>query len=128
MKANELRIGNIVEHDGLVLSVLGVSESDVEIQRPGGYASEWVDLDDCEPIPLTEEWLKSLGANQCTPANDHQNKYTYGRFVLLWRSKYQYWNVNDLESFGHISKVEFVHEWQNLVYVLNGEELEKTQR
>lgn len=53
MEANELRISNHLEHNGIMCKVLSIDD-------------EWIQLDndqlntrikDCNPIPLTEEWL-----------------------------------------------------------------------
>ena len=146
MNANELRIGNLVEYDGLVLSVLGVSESDVEIQRPGGYASEWsewVDLDDCKPIPLTEEWLLRMGfidesdskGEACMKIKGH-GKYYAWEFILPYDPDYmeggvgfviQQWQIgfeNEVFDVQIPTIIYHVHQLQNLYFALTGEELE----
>ena len=66
MKAEELRVGNLVEYNGMqwvVLSIIYPSPRDDK------YSGKWllelsnggiitVPLEECMPIPLTEEWLE----------------------------------------------------------------------
>lgn len=109
MKANELRIGNYLN------TVNGVKRvSDISVDR---YC--WFTDNQCEPIPLIEEWLLKFGfVNQ-----------NYG------------WNIKDFGLFDHnykkgelnlklnasevpIIEIKHVHQLQNLYFALTGEELE----
>jgi hypothetical protein len=131
MKANELRIGNIVNisedwyrrnphlsktpkqiivdsinYDGLI----GTS-----IYFANGYEIE----DDLEPIPLTEERLLKFGfdliKSGCESPSDwyfRHNNLTGSIDNLTWKYTHQ-----------HGLKLKYVHQLQNLYFALTGEEL-----
>lgn len=78
----------------------------------------WVSLSKVSPIPLTEEILIKCGF-----------KYqliglSYGRFNFTWKEKYKYWYVVDNESMTYLTKIEYLHELQNFIYIMDGKELE----
>lgn len=68
-------------------------------------------------IPLTEEWLIKFGAKK------FDSDFIIDRFRLLHKSAYGYYYVIDKQTNVYFSKVEFVHEWQNLFFAMNGMEL-----
>jgi len=70
------------------------------------------------PIPLTEEWLIKSEA-----INLKKGVFELDRFVLLWRKEYNFWYVVDNLSQQYYTKLEFVHEWQNFYFVMQGKEL-----
>lgn len=72
---------------------------------------------DPKPIELIEEWLIKSGCEKKGLC------YINDRFKLFWKSDYNFWYVFDNESAIYLTKVEFVHEWQNFYFVMNGEEL-----
>ena len=110
MKANELRIGNFHDNNGVVSVVSPNTIEEV-------YVAErtW-----CKPIPLTEEWLLKFGVKLsnngftydkdkisiCLPCNSYANGRTY----------FNSWCIIE-------KSVEFVHQLQNLYFALTGEEL-----
>lgn len=63
-----------------------------------------------EPVELTEEFLLKNGAEKKSIG------VVYGRFRLRYYENYKYWYVTDLETKAYITKVEFIHEWQNMLY------------
>lgn len=73
--------------------------------------------DNVKPIPLTEEWLLKLGAEE------NEGCFIHDRFKLQHHDVYKFWYVFDVTLMAYITKVEFVHEWQNVYFALNGEEL-----
>ena len=130
MELNELRIGNYVSHPNRKedrISGLGTKNWDDFAEFKDydhvGYYLEFV-----RPIPLTEEWLLKLKASKI----DNDNFY-YDRFKLIWKPSYKYWYVVDYMTSTYLTKIEFVHEWQNFVFAMNSEELsqvtsQKTQQ
>ena len=46
-----------------------------------------------------------------------------GSFMLIWKDAYKFWYVIDKQSLCYVTKIEFVHEWQNFVFVMKGKEL-----
>lgn len=127
MKAEDLRIGNLVD---IAKSVKGKTKKKyfkvaVIESNPLRIAilkrhPVWLYFfeDEILPIPLTPDWLHKLGAVKELGSV----LYSYGRFVLHWKEKYNYWYVTDKQG-NYMTKVEFVHEWQNFVYVMDGNEL-----
>ena len=142
MKANELRIGNIVNisedwyrrnphlsktpkqiivdsinYDGLI----GTS-----IYFANGYEIE----DDLDPIPITEEWLLRLGFEKNNQSyqvvytinveDEYEQDYTSKLYLGL---DGQYFIGIPYELFRGKSKIQYVHQLQNLYFALTGEEL-----
>ena len=117
MKTTELRIGSYVDYFGKrkVIDVINdtrriVEFDDAQIER---------DINLIKPIHLTEDWLLRFGFKK---RND--KTFTYDRFVLYFVSKYEFWYLNDRRTNVYFTKVEFVHELQNIIFAMNGEELE----
>lgn len=116
MKAQELRIGNLYDHNGRVEKVTPNTILEVwESER------KW-----CKPIDLTEEWLLNAGFEKSTidrytsiklRVNSteallyHEGNVIYG---ILGPAQYVWSNI----------KIHYVHQLQNLYFVLTGEELE----
>lgn len=109
MKAKELRIGNHVDLYG---SIAQITRFDFNEIPPKGIA-----VDKGKPIPLTEEWLIKSKAKKVA------NTYHSDRFLLIWKPEYKYWYVLDLDSLTYLTKIEFVHEWQNFYFIMQGVEL-----
>lgn len=103
MKANELRIGNWVNDQGLNLQV-GMINSEI--------------VKSMEPIPLTEEWLIKFGFKR-----DELNGYyypTWRKFIPIYKRGH-YYNFNGISL--SCNDFEYVHQLQNLYFTLTGEEL-----
>lgn len=136
MNAKELRVGNFVEIDnkeyhpllsGKVCQVIGIksqisryfpdSKHTVEVAINLSMYSQWEEF--VKPIPLTEEWIEKLGANDL------------GYFYVGTGNAY---NSNPIDPNGfyfgideeggiEICRVNYVHQLQNIVYVITGKEL-----
>ncbi len=115
----ELRIGNYVNYivqdnlderkEWFEVSIIDAADLAVLEKNPS---------DECyQRIPLTEEWLVKLKAIKLDDC------FFYTRFKLFFLPNYGYWYVADAETNCYMTKVEFVHEWQNFVYVMNDTEL-----
>lgn len=138
---DELRIGNLVrtsiyydtdeakedlgedyseDKEWIIDTVQGICHPDEEFMYWGESEVE-ESTNRTEGIPLTDAWLEYFGAER------YEDKYFYDRFKLIWKKAYKYWYIIDKESLTYLSKVEFVHEWQNFVYVMNGFELKKRE-
>ena len=115
MKAKNLRIGNLVDLYG---STATVQRFDLNDRPPRGLA-----VDKGEPIPLTEKWLRNLSKG-CTFKKQSEGTLTIDRFRLIWKPAYKYWYIVDDHELTYITKVSYVHEWQNVFFALNGTELE----
>ena len=75
-----------------------------------------------EPIPLTEEWLLSLGFNKC-------KSYSGDEHTIDYTSGFAYINsFDDTISFrgkgtANWDRIKYVHQLQNLYFALTGNEL-----
>ena len=61
MKANDLRIGNIVVNPDNEVKVVCAVLGDEFFELGEKVDDQLVQVNDCEPIPLTEEWLENFG-------------------------------------------------------------------
>jgi hypothetical protein len=121
MKANELRIGNLVQVDNIPVRVLWFDYD--------GAVCESLDKKDMvqmhiEPIPLTEEWLIKFGfMKPKNPTKGFENSFSKGSFI--WTEHRFYLDAgNDEGWIIDEYKIEYVHQLQNLYFTLTGEELE----
>jgi hypothetical protein len=128
IQANELRLGNLLNSDKDTHShtrkVSGIGHENHIVYLDSIHnriSSERIDIGHLKPIPLTEEWLLKLGAKEVRIGT---NLFEYDRFYLRWHPQYKYWYVTEVQNNAYITKVEYVHEWQNAVFALNGQELE----
>jgi hypothetical protein len=130
IKENELRIGNLLNHNnGSMVGSFIVGLIHLEdIIKENSHAREY------EPIPLTEEWLINFGFKKSLDSK--QEDYEWGkassfvgrRAIGLYKlGDFDDWNVTFREDVGcgwvDLNEIEYVHELQNLFYMLVGEEL-----
>lgn len=109
MKANELRIGNII----------GSIHTDITWKVDLFLFNEIFDdqtyLDHLKPIPLTEEWLINFGFY-----NSERLKNSFiknGVHIYIQDTAFWYDLANDS------IEVKTIHQLQNLYFALTGEEL-----
>ena len=128
MKANELRIGNLVKYAEIVMRVTSISAQIVTLKRRSITVTAHIDK--IEPIALTEEWLLKFGFKQ---SEYEEQCYCLSGLDLKWGYRYlenePNWHYgHDYEHGGGMSclwqPIKFVHQLQNLYFALNGEELE----
>ena len=123
MKANELRIGNIVEFSTpkLPLNIHELSHI-VTAEDIVNFENGKILL---TPVPLTEEWLKKLGfkysEERASMSNGFEEWENNGVYIgPLDNEKY----VCDALDQGGISMyILYVHQLQNLYFALTGQEL-----
>lgn len=102
MKAKELRIGNLVKRNNIVVVCDFMSISDC-YQLPDEY----------EPIPLTEEWLVRFGWEK-------SGEWFYKDYYEI--NLNGIFNPSDAHYTIH-NDIKYVHQLQNLYFALTGEEL-----
>jgi hypothetical protein len=131
IKANELRIGNLLHADwdrGRFVAAVEIRETKVIVND-----NDWSCLkyDELSPISVTEEWLRKLGLVEDKYYRKNYviqtgNEYFSVHFQEDNEEYYRGWIVNNDQSDAlchRIAKVEFVHQLQNLFFALTGEEL-----
>jgi hypothetical protein len=127
MKPNELRIGNLVYHNGSVIEVENVIDFCINMifNNYSGSREDQIDIEEIEPIPLNEEWLLKFGAI-------NMSGWTGLKFDFeVWDEKAEYTfelmdGILTLYHFDNrLKKIEtpYVHQLQNLYFAMTGEEL-----
>lgn len=127
MKANELRIGNLIQWED-------DSNNIVKVATIGGKGKPWVRYDELDPkepsgvarlfefipIPLTKEWLLKLGFGDF---NGYFARYwgKNGFEIIVWNNYYKKYFFELAK--GRTILIDYVHQLQNLYFALTGEEL-----
>jgi len=109
MKANELRIGNLVEYELYgVKNIQQIEHTDFEFISDN-------ELRCAKPIPLTEEWLVKLGG----VPNPYQDRYEFDKiYVHIDKTK----GITEI-WIDYAPHIKYVHQFQNYVHARTGEEL-----
>jgi hypothetical protein len=109
MKASELRIGNYVKFKGCGDKPFKVFRIDT---------TESSTFTTAEPITLTEEWLLRLGFEAKGKARIH-------KFIVIWLENEEFvFALRDpFKGTTHLTKIQHIHQLQNLYFALTGEEL-----
>jgi hypothetical protein len=104
MKPNELRIWNWVE----------TFEGVIQIQN--GWEID--EGNECQPIPLTEEWLEKFGFEYSDLNGDSG----------LWKiPPFQIYGKYNQFIYDYRLDVNYVHQLQNLYFALTGQELNQNK-
>ena len=138
MKAQELRIGNLVTIDKLMqeslhdscevimkedyIPVVSVAKDECNLLIDGDEFD--FDIKDILPIPLTEEWLTKFGF-----LKNYSNSYTsYKLSSRGFTIEYEFRNGENVINAAMLEcvglDIDYVHQLQNLFFALTGEELE----
>ena len=123
MKSEELRLNNYVMCRGALSKIISINENTIGYKKTNGIGEQNIPLKFVQPIPLTEEWLLKFGFEK------HPEKITNVFFKLAGRCLIEYDLTNNIVdlvkrvSFDLFIEIEYVHQLQNLVFSLTGEEL-----
>lgn len=127
-----LRIRNLLLYKGEVhyVSTLSLDIDDeyqdliglVKYGQTSHEVTEWnrALVNDLSPIPLTEEWLVKFGAVKTF--ENWQFTISVGAITLHFRRSTQWYS--ELGGIYLGSKIQYVHQLQNLYFALTGNELE----
>jgi hypothetical protein len=126
MKANELRIGNLVNSQRGISRIVEISNTEisyVHFQIPDEEIGLWED-GKVEPIPLTADWLLKFGFEK----EKYPDCFVYDNFVVFVNTGTVIgMPIGKLYvSTGLVSytvPLEYVHQLQNLYFALTGKEL-----
>jgi len=136
MKANELRIGNLIQYK--IEDLLDVRKVFNEVNVVDSMDISYIS--DCEklnsehtysPIPINKEWLVNLGFKRieqddkgnelCNTLYSISHKGNLGTIDLdLWQ-----WDSWQFDNCSY--SIKYVHQLQNLYFALTGEELTLAQ-
>jgi hypothetical protein len=130
MEAKDLMIGNWLHHNGS-WSYRQTNTKEFKEFDFQWCESDWYALGECtlfldniEPIPLTEEWLLKFIENfdnTSVVINSFRGKYYI--FTIDGALYYYFTDTGTIER--HSSKIyKYIHQIQNLYFVLTGTELE----
>jgi len=125
MKANELRIGNLVSQNGFFGYVYSIesalprqekrfSDKDLVTLFDNGITT--VPIDEIKPIPLTEEWLLKFGFNKILGKFVINPNSGYNVCVAIIDNKWYLFNDDCNAECNIICKVETIHRLQNLFF------------
>lgn len=127
MNTRELMMGNLLQIEGNPVEVIKIFEIHLEVHSD--IFQFWdVEIEEVEPIPLTEEWLVRMGFTYTN------SKFAdYPRLLSIQISNTEYLQFEDDEFFiaslsGHQvvtlwNQPKYVHQIQNLYFALTKEEL-----
>ena len=133
MKANELRIGNLVYVSDNQTNLIFKEITPINIHNLmhlTGWDKSPVDIE-FEPIPLTEEFLLKFGFKNIDKGDNDYITYTdpnhdYYLQLDVRRKDNKYLildnSFDDLRAFSMVD-IEYVHQVQNLYFALTGNEL-----
>ena len=135
MKANELRIGNLIKwiSTGSIEKVMDIVTYDKNEDNVNN-----VNISDCTAIQLTEEWLIMFGFEEWKTEGEFKHKFIvseddiYELYIYTacdndWVIQlYNIYDVNNKDDHTYIAlpiTCKYVHQLQNLYFALTGEEL-----
>jgi hypothetical protein len=123
IKANELRIGNWVERtETLRNDIIGYVQFDLSDWYAIGECMDY--LESYKPIYLNSEILKNCGFIFGIQLQDFvKGKY---QFVEIKNIIDGYFSEEGFFYYGLRTKLQYLHQLQNLYFALTGEELEVT--
>lgn len=126
MEAQELRIGNYVNYQGIVQKIHSLNMNEV---RLGELAfddfSHRVENSIPKPIPLTEEWLVNFGWVE----GEYDGQYVYeislkfGVLILIYELDVEIFFIEWCSEVLEIEEIKYVHQFQNLCYELTKKEM-----
>ncbi len=125
MKANELRVGNIIETPMGCQSIGGVCQAETPYIRLNGNMHIGYRLTNCKTIPLTEDILlkcefRKLPKNlYVDDIRDLRTAVTYQNGVVTWNEDTSIVWVGNTA----VDNIKYLHQLQNLYFAITGEEL-----
>lgn len=123
IKAQEIRLGNIYSYADWKQEEMGKLEN---VFRWGKhhFETELDKLDQYNPIPLTEEWLKKFGFEKTDNCNkDTWPDFKFNGIIIISNIHGHYvWDSSQKRV-----SIYYVHQLQNLYFALTQNELKSTE-
>lgn len=132
MKANELRIGNLVKKGNDLCTVKGYYDNLFIVEDNEKIEFKSNVFDNIKPIPLIEEWLLKFGFEKfkgklgdvyCLIRNEFEIYFKIEHWNHIECKDSIYFNNWFIKYTIHPHKIEYIHQLQNLYFALNGQEL-----
>jgi hypothetical protein len=123
MKANELRIGNLVDLGNRIAKVIEIAHLSCVVVDLEETQDTIEDYERTKGIPLTEEWLVKFGVSKMD-----ENTFFIGGYEIEYCEKNKVFNFYLCEIGDWYTSIQYVHQLQNLYFALIGEELELKER
>ena len=123
LRVNELRIGNLVKWYDVskVLELHSEKNKFDNVYIECEESFEWTEYNKLEPIPLTEEWLLKFGFLIIEINGKFEATLPNFRYNIYWNKYTDGFLFCDGETV--LINFNYVHELQNLVFVLGQREL-----
>lgn len=120
MNAKELRLDNLVLWDNEIVPIDLIMTETVNVRHKDSFI-DWytVDIEDIEPIELTEEWLIKFGFENNFKQYELMN---WGLKVDLLNNEWIVFH-GFCGKYSEITSCRYVHQLQNLYFALTGKEL-----
>ena len=117
MEAKELRIGNLIIRNGMILHVQNLGKNIINMSTEDKY----------NPIALTESWFIKFHAEKEKEYNTHytlpiNGDYGYMLFTKDEGSYNVFIHIDD-SSILLYEDIKYVHQLQNIYFAISGEEL-----
>lgn len=123
MKANELRIGNYINDRTILYYKTGIIRAifvpDVLLSDPTTDEEWQPDIDVCDPIPLSEEWLIKFGFKKKAGLHGYRWENKGIRIGQAGKTFFIPFGIDEIKE----AHINLVHQLQNIVHALTGEEL-----
>lgn len=119
MKANDVRLKNLVKYQGEVYQIAAITEEYPYLNTTefGDGVVEWSNL---QGVEITEEWLLKFGFTKSFAVTNFAIQIEAGVMDLMPSNIIGYYvYIED----NWICTIEYVHELQNLYFIITGQEL-----
>ena len=132
IQANELRIGNKVYYNGMIVTIQQILSDSVMAYSIADMPDDEYSFSEINPIPLSPEILEKCGFKEVFTKdwysiriNDESYLYSNPRdgFGLTIENKDEETNTDIEELFIQLPHIKYLHQLQNLIFALCGEEL-----
>lgn len=118
IKANEIRIGNLMQdQQGNILKVIGIVEGSISYHVVDRSKFPLENGWSAFPIPLTEEILLKARFEKDIESLFYRNNFIIAKTKTRWAFYH-----NGLTG-GELVRIDYLHELQNLIFALMGEEI-----
>mgnify|MGYP003588169269 CR=1 FL=1 len=133
MNPRELRIGNLVLFNGRIARVYNLSDTGATLECEGktnteinGIRRSRANKDEIKPIHISEEWFKKFGFSKGDKSKYYKEWIDccfcicqiYGDYYIVPDNGKNYWET----------RIKYVHQLQNIYFILNEKELCEEER